>query len=132
MRYGEHHTEKDTLIVGTGETIVGGAGVWVDEDGLAAAQAADGIAGTTLFGVASHDAAEGEALMVVKHGIVLCKATNSQTIGIGALVTCVTTTGLWSATSAAAIANGRARSATSGGSGEFFEVDLFDAPYLMP
>jgi hypothetical protein len=128
MKRGLLHEWVDTLVVKDSNTILGGCAVWVATNGQAVDDAA---AGATAYhvGVAMFDAAAGDTLSVVRSRIAQCLATDAETIGVGDLVKVSPTTGKWAkATIADDDAHGRAWSPTTGGTGEYFECELFQTP----
>lgn len=128
MKRGELHRVTDTMIVQAAQTILGGCAVWADDEAKAVDDAAAGQT-TLAAGVALYDGTAGEALTVVKEGIVSVLATNAQTIAAGDLVKIIPTTGKFSlADISAEDAHGRAWSPTTGGNGEYFECELFPIP----
>lgn len=125
---GELHEWVDSLVVATGQTILGGCAVWVDSTRKAVDDAASGQT-TVHVGVAMHDGEAGKMLSVVRSRITKALATNAETIEIGDLVKVNPTTGKWELGDITAEdCHGRAWSATTGGNGEYFECELFPIP----
>lgn len=130
MRRGQHEQNKDSYTAA--EAVLGGTAVWLD-DAMEAFQ--DQASGESLVygGVAMHDAAAGERFTVFKLGIGLALATDAEEFPAGSPVTVDVTTGKFEIGDEATDAiYGRAQSATSGGDGEYFEVDLFYPPIPAP
>lgn len=123
-RNGENHLWTEGRPVAAAQTIVRGQAAWLADDNTlvddaAAAQAA------YMFGVALWDGVAGEMLTVNKFGVTLALAKNSETIAVGDLITVSATTGLFEVAATTELVVGIARSATTGGSGELFELEHF-------
>lgn len=129
-RRGQFEQNKDSYTAA--EAILGGTAVWLD-DAMEAHQNESEGESRVYGGVAMHDAAAGERFTVFKLGIGLALATDAQTIPAGSPVKVNTSTGKFELSDdVSELIHGRAQSATSGGNGEYFEVDLFYPPYLAP
>lgn len=127
MRRGQYEQNKDTYEAA--EAILGGTAVWLD-DAMLAYQ--DQASGESLIygGVALHDAVAGEVFAVFKQGMGIGLATDAEDFPAGSPLKINTTTGKWELSDGVAeMVSGRAITATSGGTGEFFEVELFYPPH---
>ena len=104
--------------------------IWLDGRPVAASQTINRGQMTWLksaypFGIAIEDLTAGKMGTVVKLGIVLALAKDSETIAVGDLITFSATTGKFEVAATTERVCGIARSATTGGTGELFELELF-------
>ncbi len=120
---GENHIWLDGRPVAASQTIVRGQMTWLKNDNTLVD---DGAAGQAAypFGVALWDLTAGEMGTVCKLGIVLALAKDAETIAIGDLITVATATGKFEVAETTELVFGIARSATTGGNGELFELEL--------
>ena len=121
---GENHIWTDGRPVAAAQTILRGQMTWLKNDNTLVDDEASGQAAYP-FGVAIEDLTAGKMGTVVKLGIVLALAKDSETIAVGDLITFSATTGKFEVADTTERVCGIARSATTGGTGELFELELF-------
>ena len=121
---GENHIWTDGRPVAAAQTILRGQMTWLKNDNTLVDDEASGQAAYP-FGVAIEDLTAGKMGTVVKLGIVLALAKDSETIAVGDLITFSATTGKFEVAATTERVCGIARSATTGGTGELFELELF-------
>ncbi len=120
---GEYHIWTDGRPVALSQTINRGQMTWLKNDNTLVDDAAAGQAAYP-FGIAIEDLTAGKMGTVVKLGIVLALAKDSETIAVGDLITVDATTGKFEVAATTELVCGIARSATTGGTGELFELEL--------